>query len=234
MKALLMAVSIVILCITSAFAMDIGGTYKTTEGDMTLKQNADRISGKYTKDNGEITGALYDATLDGFWIEDHSDRRCSAPKNGRYYWGRISFEFNDNGFSGSWGYCNDSPSRQWTGNRTGGRESSVSDSDSLTLENNISIGGVWGSSEGDITFRQNGNKVSGKYAQDNGEITGRIKNSDFDGFWIEDHSDRRCGSQKNGRYFWGKLQLHFNDDRFSGKWGYCEDKPSRQWTGQRK
>lgn len=234
MKTFLMTISMVTFLSSAVFAMSVDGTYKTSEGDMTLKQSGDRISGRYATDNGEITGVLYDTTLDGFWIEDHSDRRCPSPKNGRYYWGRVSWEFNDNGFSGTWGYCNDSPARQWTGTRTGGgRASYGSDSDGFAEESH-SIEGTWGSSEGDITFRQNGSKVSGRYSQDNGEIIGRIKGSDLDGYWIEDHSDKRCGSQKNGRYFWGKIQWRFDGDRFSGKWGYCEDSPSRQWTGQRK
>ncbi|MDO9307770.1 MAG: hypothetical protein Q7V04_01755 [Deltaproteobacteria bacterium] len=230
MKTLLLAVSMTAFSMTSALALDVGGSYKTSEGDMTLSQDGDRISGKYTNDNGEITGTMYDATLDGFWIEDHSDRRCNTSKHGRYYWGRIAFEFSDNAYSGLWGYCNDAPTRPWTGSRTG----ASSYSGSPVPENSIFIEGVWKSSEGDISFRQKGSKVSGKYAQDNGEIAGGVKENDFDGYWIEDHSDRRCSTQKNGRYFWGKLQLHFEDNRFSGKWGYCDDQPARQWTGQRK
>lgn len=233
MKVLCSAILVSVLLSVPAFAMNIGGSYKTSEGNMTLRQNDDRVTGKYTNDNGEITGTLYDATLDGFWIEDHSDRRCSSAKNGRYYWGRISFEFNNNGFSGTWGYCNDSPSRAWTGTRTGVTSSDVEKF--VPDDNSESIQGVWGSSEGDISFKQNGSKIRGTYnPQDNGEIVGSLKGGTLDSIWIENHSAQRCSSPKNGRYFWGKLQLKFDGDNFSGKWGYCEEKPSKPWTGQRK
>lgn len=229
MKCIITTLTLLALLIpVSAFALDITGSYTTSEGNMTLQQSGDRVSGRYTQDNGEITGVIYDSTLEGFWIEDHSDRRCSKPKNGRYFWGRISYEFTPEGFSGTWGYCNDAPSRKWTGTRSG---STQSDSVSVDAEE---IEGVWSSSEGDITFRQRGSKVTGRYTQDNGEIIGNMRGSKLDAYWIENHSDRRCSTAKNGRYFWGKLQLHFEGDRFSGKWGYCEDKPSRQWNGQRR
>ncbi|MDD5287227.1 MAG: hypothetical protein PHD54_15360 [Desulfuromonadaceae bacterium] len=235
MKTFLMAVSIVAFMTASAFAMNVGGSYNTSEGDLTLNQNGDRIFGRYTKDNGEITGLLYDSTLDGFWIEDISDRRCSSSKNGRYYWGRISLEFSGNGFSGSWGYCNDSPSRQWTGSRVGGKASGF-DTDKFARDDVAdSIEGVWSSSEGDISLSQNGSRVRGNYnPQDNGEITGTIKGSTLSSYWIENHSSQRCSSPKNGRYYWGTLKLTFNGDRFSGQWGYCDEQPSRSWTGQRK
>jgi hypothetical protein len=224
---------VLVLIALPAFAENIAGTYKTTEGMMTLRQNGDRVNGKYTNDNGEITGTLYDSNLDGFWIEDHSDRRCSSSKNGRYYWGRISFEFKDDGFSGTWGYCNDAPSRAWSGTRSGGSSFAA---DKFSSDDAAeSVQGSWGSSEGDIAFTQNGVKVRGKYnPQDNGEITGTLKGSYLDAYWIENHSAQKCSTAKNGRYFWGKLQVTFDGDSFSGKWGYCDEKPSKPWTGQRK
>ena len=232
MKSLILVALAITLSSSPSFALNVSGSYKTTEGDMTLQQHDDRVSGAYTNDNGEITGIIYDSNLDGFWIENHSDRRCSTPKHGRYYWGRISLEFTPDGFSGTWGYCNDAPSRNWTGTRTSGYGSA----DSLAPnENNASIEGVWSSSEGDITFSQHGNKIKGRYnPQDNGELIGTIKGSTFDSVWIENHSAQRCSSAKNGRYFWGKLQLIFDGDSFSGMWGYCDERPSKPWTGKRK
>lgn len=218
--------------VSPALASNIAGTYKTTEGMMTLRQHGDRVTGNYTSDNGEITGTLYDTTLDGFWIENHSDQRCSSAKNGRHYWGRISFEFNENRFSGTWGYCNEAPSRTWSGTRSGGAPEADTVAADAPAE---SIQGTWSSSEGDITFTQNGSKVRGRYnPQDNGEITGILKGSYLDALWIENHSARRCSTAKHGRYFWGKLQIRFEGDSFSGKWSYCDEKPSTPWTGQRK
>lgn len=235
MKNLISAICLFVLLVpVISLAFDITGSYSTSEGNMTLRQNGDRVSGRYTQDNGEITGVLNDMILDGFWIEDHSDRRCSNSKNGRYYWGRISYEFTENGFSGTWGYCNEEPSRKWTGKRSNIPASQSNASKFVVEKEAESIEGAWSSSEGDITFRQDGSKVTGRYTQDNGEIMGTMRGTSLDSYWIEDHSDRRCSSPKNGRYFWGKLQINFDGDRFSGKWGYCDDKPSRQWTGKRK
>jgi len=83
-------------------AFNVAGVYDSSEGVLTLKQSADRITGRYTKDNGELTGLMFDNIFEGFWIEDGSDRRCSTPKNGRYYWGRVTLVFTGNGFSGKW------------------------------------------------------------------------------------------------------------------------------------
>lgn len=239
MKVLFLSLSVSLLALflpASSFALNLSGSYKTSEGNMKLKQNGDRVTGSYSKDNGEVTGVLYDSTLDGFWIEDNSDRRCSSSKKGRYYWGRFALEFTNNGFSGAWGYCNDTPSRSWNGNRDRESTSFSSDSDSFAADNDTeSIEGLWASSEGDITLRRSGDKITGQYnPQDNGEISGRMRGSNLDAFWIENSSSTRCNYPKNGRYYWGKLKLTFERNHFLGKWGYCDERPSRQWTGQRK
>lgn len=220
-------------------ASDLSGTYNSTEGVLTLHQNGDRVTGRYNKDNGEVTGVAYENVLDGLWIEDSSDRRCTTPRNGRYYWGRIILEFTGNGFSGSWGYCNDAPSRPWTGTPASGRQSfqpaaAGDEAFPLAVHGAGSIEGIWRSSEGDISFSHQGNRISGRYPQDNGEIVGTMQHDTLNAYWIEDHSARRCPTPQNGRWFWGTIQFHFTGDRFSGLWGYCNDKPSQTWTGQRK
>lgn len=220
-------------------AASVAGTYDSSEGVVTLKQSGDRVTGRYTNDNGELTGVLFDNTFEGFWIEDGSDRRCSTPKNGRYHWGRATFEFTDNGFSGKWGHCNDTPSHAWTATKRGGRPSAPpappsGDADPFVVIDGINIEGNWGSSEGDIRFRQQGNRVAGRYTSDNGEIVGSLDNDRLRGYWIENHSNKRCNSPKNGRYYWGRLEFRFSGDSFSGRWGYCDDAFSANWTGQRK
>jgi len=218
-------------------ASDLSGTYNSTEGIITLHQDGDRVKGRYATDNGEITGVAYDNVLEGFWIEDNSASRCTTPKNGRYYWGRLTLEFTDAGFSGSWGYCNDAPSRPWTGTRTSRPVPPTVSDDGFTPpepHGGAFIEGIWKSSEGDISFQQQGNRISGSYPQDNGEIVGTMQHDTLHGYWIEDNSAQRCATPQNGRYFWGKIQLHFTGNSFSGQWGYCNDRPSKNWTGQRK
>lgn len=96
------------------------------------------------------------------------------------------------------------------------------------------IEGLWKSSEGDVRFWQTGNQVTGSYnPKEHGELTGIITGNILSGFWIEDLSDRKCSYPKNGRYYWGKIRLVFDGNRFSGKWGYCDTEPGTAWTGSR-
>lgn len=220
-------------------AFNVAGVYDSSEGVVTLKQSGDRITGRYTNDNGELTGMLFDTTFEGFWIEDGSDRRCSTPKNGRYHWGRVTLEFTGSGFSGKWSHCNDTPSHAWTGTKRGGRPSAPppppsGDADPFVVLDGVNIEGAWSSSEGDISFRQQGNRVAGRYTSDNGEIVGSLDNDRLRGYWIENHSNKRCNSPKNGRYYWGRLEFRFSGNSFSGRWGYCDDAFSGNWSGQRK
>ncbi|MGE3549931.1 MAG: hypothetical protein AB7I29_08555, partial [Geobacter sp.] len=134
-----------------AQAVTVTGTYNSTEGAMTLRQQGDRITGSYGNDNGELTGVLYDRTMDGFWIEDSSARRCSTAKNGRYYWGRISIEFTDSGFSGQWGYCNDALTSAWNGTRTSSPPRTAApppksyEDDPFVIREEATIEGTWSS-----------------------------------------------------------------------------------------
>lgn len=231
---MLLTASIVVPGVSQAF--DMSGTYDSSEGVVDLTQNGDHVTGRYTQDNGEITGLAFGNILEGYWIEDKSDRRCPTPKNGRYYWGRFSLEFTGSGFTGSWGHCNDTTTRSWNGNRKGTARSAGSSGwdEPDSFGESAGIEGVWSSSEGEITFRQQGKQVKGSYPVDNGEIQGNLENGTLRGYWIEDHSATRCSSPKNGRYFWGPLEFRFSGDTFDGRWGYCTEKPSRQWKGQRK
>jgi hypothetical protein len=97
------------------------------------------------------------------------------------------------------------------------------------------VDGLWTTSQGDARFWQTGNEISGSYLpEDHGELTGEIHGNVFSGYWIEDKSDRRCPSSKNGRYYWGRVKLTFEGRKFQGKWGYCDADPDRSWTGSRK
>lgn len=219
-------------------AFNVAGVYDSSEGVLTLKQSADRITGRYTKDNGELTGLMFDNIFEGFWIEDGSDRRCSTPKNGRYHWGRVTLVFTGNGFSGRWSHCDDTPSRAWTATRRGGHHSAPPPSGNAdpfaVSTDNPNIEGLWGSSEGEIRFRQQGNRIAGRYPNDNGEIVGVLKNDTLSGYWIEDNSAQRCSTPKNGRYHWGRIEFVFSGNRFSGKYAYCDGELKSPWGGERK
>ncbi len=220
---------------------NVAGNYSSTEGNLTLHQNSDRVHGNYSKDNGELTGLMFGNIFEGFWIEDGSDRRCATPKNSRYHWGRVTFEFNQNGFVGRWGYCDDKPSRSWSGSSLSGnhphktRSELFDDNAPFQMDTElVNLEGVWGSSEGDIRFHQKSQRISGSYTKDNGEIVGILNKDLLRGYWIEDHSAKRCNAAKNGRYYWGKLEFKFSNDTFIGKWGYCDEPVTGNWQGERK
>lgn len=97
----------------------VEGVWKTSEGKATLKLSGAKVTGTYSSDNGEIVGEMtYPRRLEGFWIEDNSNQKCSEAKNGRYYWGKIVWTFDEDmcTFKGKWSYCNDRPNRNWSGN----------------------------------------------------------------------------------------------------------------------
>lgn len=101
----------------NASGINITGIWSTTEGDMNFRQAGNQVTGSYATDRGEITGNMNGNIFTGYWIEDASAERCSSAKNGRYYWGKIKFQFDGNKFSGVWGYCDKEPAQKWTGNR---------------------------------------------------------------------------------------------------------------------
>lgn len=97
------------------------------------------------------------------------------------------------------------------------------------------IEGLWSTSQGDARFWQTGNDITGSYLpEDHGELIGEMQGNVLSGYWIEDKSDRRCPSSKNGRNYWGRVRLTFEGRQFQGKWGYCDAEPDRSWTGSRK
>ncbi len=86
------------------------GTFDTSEGLVTLTP----AGGSYAQDGGTIrVSAIRGAVMIGYWEEQHSDRQC---RNGRYY-GRIRWTFTADGFTGTWGYCDEEPTRAWSGKR---------------------------------------------------------------------------------------------------------------------
>jgi hypothetical protein len=100
------------------------------------------------------------------------------------------------------------------------------------------ISGQWNSNEGLITFTQTGTSVAALYSQDNGHITGTFFNNILDGYWYENSSDQRCSvaqTNKDGQstFYWGRIKFQFNNDTFTGTWGYCDSNSGHTWNGSR-
>ena len=86
-----------------------------------------------------------------------------------------------------------------------------------------------------MNLRQNGRAVTGSYSSDGGEIAGEMNGNVLEGWWIENGSNERCATARNGRHHWGRVRWTFDGDRFAGTWSYC-DKPVASgggWNGER-
>lgn len=95
----------------------IAGIWKTSEGRMVIKHSHPDVSGEYAQDGGRIIGTLDGQVLTGFWIENGSGVTCDTARDGSVHWGRIVFTFDEAfaSFAGKWGYCDQAPTRNWTG-----------------------------------------------------------------------------------------------------------------------
>ena len=69
------------------------------------------------------------------------------------------------------------------------------------------------------------NRLYGKYTN-NGEA--------FEGFWVQDDSGQSCSGIVDGSKHYGRVWFKITgEDVFTGKWGYCDEIPSLQWSGTR-
>jgi hypothetical protein len=96
--------------------------------------------------------------------------------------------------------------------------------------------GVWQTQEGELILTQRGASVVGRYVKDNGEIQGTVSGNVLTGYWIEDASNQRCPSLKNGRAHWGRIRFVHQGNSFTGKWEYCAKDPAQSkhaWNGNR-
>ena len=100
--------------------------WSTSEGPMKLVQGEDMwVRGFYYFDNNEVRGRVTTRyvqkgsrkILSGYWVQDKSDQRCDYPRFGSDYWGRLTFDFQGDQFTGPWSYCDDKPKPhyQWNG-----------------------------------------------------------------------------------------------------------------------
>ena len=98
----------------------------------------------------------------------------------------------------------------------------------------------WNSDEGPMKLRQGPDMwVRGIYYFDNNEVRGRVttryiqkdNRKILSGYWVQPKSSQRCDYSRYGSYYWGRLAFDFEEDRFVGIWGYCDDKPKGNWNG---
>ena len=104
--------------------------WSTNEGPMKLMQGDDMwVRGLYYFDNNNVVRGRVATRyiqkdgrkiLSGYWFQDSSDQRCDYPKFGSNYWGRLTFNFQGDSFTGVWSYCDDKPKPhyQWNGKLT--------------------------------------------------------------------------------------------------------------------
>jgi hypothetical protein len=102
----------------------VAGKWKTnTAGPMYLSYrgtSTTSVKGNYTSTGaGKIDGTMTNNVLDGYWTNKVSAKRCTYTRNGSYYWGKVTLNFQETRFSGKWGYCTDTPKYTLSGSRVG-------------------------------------------------------------------------------------------------------------------
>ena len=232
---------------------DWSGVWNTSYGEMRIDQEpwngsarSPGFVGTYNTDNGNLDGYVEYDGLYGVWVETSSAQRCSTQKLGSYYWGRVYFQNTDsNTFKGYWTYCDKfvgpnetQGARSWTGTRKYPvSNSSLSRPQPPVSHSGPSFRGEWQTSEGRMSLAWADHvTVTGTYSQDNGRIIGNSEDRRvLNGYWIENGSARRCNTQKDGSYYWGRVRFNLNstESEFAGKWSYCNDEPTSSWTGRR-
>ena len=99
----------------------------------------------------------------------------------------------------------------------------------------------WNTDDGPMKLMQGPDMwVKGFYYFDNQEVKGRVttryiqkdNRKKLSGYWVQDESPQRCDYSRHGSYYWGMLTFDFQGDSFTGKWGFCDDKPQSNWNGK--
>ena len=95
------------------------GDWSTSEGDMTVDQHEDRISGGYAKRGGRVRGEAHGDHAEGIWAQDVADQSCDEERMGTHYWGRFEWHLSEDGqrFYGRYSYCDADPNVPWNGAR---------------------------------------------------------------------------------------------------------------------
>lgn len=208
---------------------------------LTLRIDGNSVNGNYVEDNGRISGTMLGNTMNGYWGEDSSARRCDTQRLGTFYWGRTRFVFDGARFSGLWSYCDAEPTTSWSGTLISGNSPFGQHQDGENLDGAkhsastiAGLGGhlhVWNTSEGRLTAAVQNTTFSGNYDNDNGRVSGTVSGNVVDGYWGEDSSGKRCSVERLGTYYWGRIRWTFNNTGFTGQYSYCDDPYSGSWNG---
>ncbi|MGF2412089.1 MAG: hypothetical protein ACQUYJ_07160 [Ferruginibacter sp.] len=113
MKTKLIAMVVLLFVFYWGASQNPSGIYNTDFKEMTISQNANKVTGIYKHQNGRIEGTLNGQTLTGFWYQDNGS-------------GRLIFEFNADftAFTGKWGYNQATPTGKWNGTKIVSQNSS--------------------------------------------------------------------------------------------------------------
>ena len=90
--------------------------------------------------------------------------------------------------------------------------------------------GAAGRYSGTASDRSDAGTFDGAVQPADDQATGHDR---VEGYWHAQTSSQRCGSQRNGTYYWGRIQFNFlreNDD-YIGFYGHCEGTALDGWSG---
>ncbi|GAB6042355.1 hypothetical protein [Endothiovibrio diazotrophicus] len=94
------------------------GRWTTPRGEMRLHLDGVQVDGRYNLHGGRLNGRMEGKELTGYWIQEHSEERCSRSVAGSPYWGRLHLTFDGDRFDGTWSYCDRTPDHSgWSGTR---------------------------------------------------------------------------------------------------------------------
>lgn len=100
-------------------------------------------------------------------------------------------------------------------------------------DSSLSVQGKWSSDFGEMELTEAGGVVTGRYSFEGGKVVGTLSGTRLTGHWIQSKSSRKCETSVEGSHFHGKMDFEFTGDKFTGKWGYCNDALAEQWSGVR-
>ena len=193
---------------TTQPSQNFTGAWRTTFGDMSLKQVGADVTGSYISAGltGEITGKIDGRTLTFTYKEPSAE-------------GEGVFDLSPDGstFTGKWRVKGTQPWGQWEGQRV----------DPAVVAAGGTFDGVWNTSFGSMRLHQDGRKVHGTYAfAGRSTITGDIDDKGVLNFKYD---------QPDGEKGDGQFTLSAAASSFSGTWTTVKDgkKGGGAWTGTR-
>ena len=89
----------------------------------------------------------------------------------------------------------------------------------------------------EVRIWQDGDRLKGEYSMKDGRLSGHDDGNQFEGIWFQSSANRACYDSRMGSRYWGRfwIRLNGNEDRFDGRWSYCDDAPGSagEWHGER-